>query len=100
MQWLLKPYAYIVIIKLLLIFFFLVSHEEEKSQNQLINDQLKERLNKLTKESENLSGERLKLLEEIDDIKNTLTIAQKGVATGERKHLTEVSSMIFFTINI
>ena len=75
----------------ILVFYSSYSYEEEKTQAMHMNDQLKQRLDNLTVESENLSDERLKLLEEIDDIKNTLTDAQKEVATRDRKHSTQVS---------
>ncbi|XP_041457853.1 sodium channel and clathrin linker 1-like [Lytechinus variegatus] len=48
------------------------SHEEEKSRSLLVTDQLRGRLEKLSRECETLSDERLRLMEDNDGLKKKL----------------------------
>ncbi|XP_038056776.1 sodium channel and clathrin linker 1-like [Patiria miniata] len=69
------------------------SQEEEKSQSLLINEQLKQRLDKVGKECETVSEERLKLTEVVDDYKKRLLAAQKERAATERKSLSQMATV-------
>ncbi|XP_022079629.1 sodium channel and clathrin linker 1-like isoform X2 [Acanthaster planci] len=69
------------------------SQEEEKSQSLLINEQLKQRLDKVGKECEAVSEERLRLTEVADDYKRRLLTAQKEKAVAERKCLSQMTAM-------
>ncbi|XP_071787293.1 sodium channel and clathrin linker 1-like [Asterias amurensis] len=69
------------------------SHEEEKSQSLLINEQLKQRLDKVSKECEAISEERLRLTEVVDDYKKRLLMAQKEKKGAERKCLTQMTGV-------
>ncbi|XP_070552696.1 sodium channel and clathrin linker 1-like isoform X2 [Ptychodera flava] len=70
-----------------------LSHDEKQSQNEHTIEQLKDRLETLSKETEEISEERLQLLEEIDEYKTKMIDTEKNKEYIERKCLKELTAV-------
>nr|XP_054754897.1 sodium channel and clathrin linker 1-like [Lytechinus pictus] len=69
------------------------SHEEEKSRSLLVTDQLRGRLEKLSRECETLSDERLRLMEDNDDLKKKLIEFRREKEDTERSAAKDLISV-------
>ena len=70
--------------------FFLCSHEEEKSRSLLVSDQLRGRLDKVSKECETVSEERLRLTEDMDALRKKVLQTRREKEAAEREAEKEV----------
>ncbi|XP_077983921.1 sodium channel and clathrin linker 1-like isoform X2 [Glandiceps talaboti] len=70
-----------------------LSHSEEKAHSGHSINQLKNRLESMSKETEDISEERLQLLEEIDDCKMRVVEAEKKKEASQRQSEKQLTSM-------
>ena len=68
-------------------------HDRQRTQVLLENEELKKRVKQLTSESEDIAGNRLILIDEIDNLKRELLLCQKAQEQFKQKSVTEVASL-------
>lgn len=68
-------------------------HEQDKSQSTSENSELRRRIKQLEEENEEMSDNRLQLIDEIDKQKRELLSARQAKDTAEHQCITEVASL-------